>query len=84
MSEATQTLPLDLVLQAVNHVLSKKQSGFGEVGPDTPLHDLGLNSLESAELFTILEDRSGLVLDPDSARWHKTVGELTQLRIASE
>jgi acyl carrier protein len=84
MTEATQTLSLDLVLDAVNGVASRKGAEPGSITADTPLHELGLNSLESAELFTILEERSGLQLDPESARFHRTVGELTRVRVAAE
>jgi acyl carrier protein len=73
-------LTVEMVVEAVNEVLGTKRQSFEEVTPDTELNDLGLDSLEVAELFATLEDRSGLELDPDSARSVLTVGDLAQLQ----
>lgn len=84
MPESTQTLTTEIVVDAVNEVLANKRSQFEPARADTPLEDLGLDSLEVAELFAALEERSGLELDPDSAPAVATVGDLTQLRAVSD
>jgi len=73
-------LTVEMVVDAVNEVLGTKRQRFDDVAPDTELKDLGLDSLEVAELFATLEDRSGLELDPDSARALATVGDLVRLQ----
>jgi acyl carrier protein len=76
MSELTE----EMVVEAVNEVLGTKRARFDAVTPETKLSDLGLDSLEVAELFATLEERSGIDLDPDSARSLASVGDLTQLQ----
>jgi acyl carrier protein len=70
----------EMVVEAVNEVLSTKRSRFEDATPEMNLNDLGMDSLEVAELFATLEDRSGLELDPDSARSLTTVGDLARLQ----
>jgi len=76
MPELTETMAVD----AVNEVLGSKRQRWVAVDSSTPLDELELDSLEVAELFATLEDRSGLDLDPDSARSLRTVGDLAQLQ----
>jgi acyl carrier protein len=76
MSQLTPTM----AVEAVNEVLGSKRQRWAAVDESTPLEELDLDSLEVAELFATLEDRSGLELDPDSARSLTTVGDLAQLR----
>ncbi|HEX8743251.1 MAG TPA: phosphopantetheine-binding protein [Thermoleophilaceae bacterium] len=73
-------LTVEMVVESVNEVLGTKRRLFDEVTPDTQLNDLKLDSLEVAELFATLEDRSGVELDPDSARSLLTVGDLARLQ----
>jgi acyl carrier protein len=70
----------EMAVKAVKEVLSSKRERFEEVTPDTRLADLDLDSLEVAELFATLEDRSGLELDPDSAGFFQTVADLASLQ----
>ncbi len=70
----------EMAVEAVNEVLATKRQRFDEVTPETDLVDLGLDSLEVAELFATLEDRSGLELDPDSARSLRSVADLARLQ----
>lgn len=81
MAEISATLLEELVVDAVNEVLANTRAQFEPAVAETPLDELSLDSLEVAELFATLEDRSGLELDPDSARDLRTVGDLTKLRV---
>jgi acyl carrier protein len=78
----TQTIQLtpELAVEAVNEVLGTKRQKWEPVGADAPLESLQLDSLELAELFATLEERSGIDLDPDSASTLQTVGDLARLR----
>lgn len=82
MTELAQTLTTQLVVDAVNEVIANKRAQYEPAVAETPLDDLSLDSLEVAELFATIEDRSGLELEPDSARLLKTVGDLTRLQVA--
>lgn len=82
MTELAQTLTTQLVVDAVNEVIANKRAQYEPAVAETPLDDLSLDSLEIAELFATIEDRSGLELEPDSARLLKTVGDLTRLQVA--
>lgn len=70
----------EMAVTAVNEVLANKRNRVDALGPDSPLADLGLDSLEVAELFAALEEHSGLELDPDSAGELVTVRDLVKLR----
>jgi acyl carrier protein len=84
MAELTPTLTEEIVIDAVNEVLATKRAQFEPATAQTSLDDIGLDSLEIAELFATIEDRSGLELDPDSARSVTTVGDLTQLQVVED
>lgn len=73
-------LTVEMVVEAVNEVLGTKRQLFDDVTPDTQLNNLKLDSLEVAELFATLEDRSGLELDPDSGPSLVTVADLARLQ----
>jgi len=70
-----------LAVEAVNEMLGTKRQKWEPVGADASLESLQLDSLELAELFATLEERSGMDLDPDSARDLQTVGDLARLRV---
>lgn len=70
----------NLVVDTVNEVLSVKRTTFEPVEARTLLAGLRLDSLDVAELFMALEDRSGCELDPESARSLERVGDLACLR----
>ncbi|MDP8942518.1 MAG: phosphopantetheine-binding protein [Actinomycetota bacterium] len=76
MAELTEEMAVD----AVNEVLASKRERWTPVDSSTLLERLDLDSLDVAELFATLEDRSGLDLDPDSANALRTVGDLARLR----
>jgi acyl carrier protein len=70
-----------MAVDVVNEVLGSKRERWQSVSASTPLAELDLDSLEVAELFAMLEDRSGVDLDPDSATSLKTVGDLAGLEV---
>lgn len=70
----------EVAVAAVNEVLESRRDGWEPVEPTTPVRDLDLDSLEVAELFAVLEERSGLELDPESAASLETVGDFAQLK----
>jgi acyl carrier protein len=79
MIETMQLTP-ELAVEAVNEVLGTKRQQWEPVDEHASLEALRLDSLELAELFAALEERSGLDLDPDSAGDLQTVGDLARLR----
>jgi acyl carrier protein len=64
---------------AVNEVLGDRH-GSDPVGVDDRFEDLGLDSLDVAELFLTLEEMAGCQLDPASAGALERVGDLAGLR----
>lgn len=50
------------------------------ITPDLPLAELGLDSLDQAELFLALEGAAGQELDADSIADARVVGDLATLR----
>jgi acyl carrier protein len=68
---------------AVNQVLGNRRGG-DPVGVDDRLEDLGLDSLDVAELFLTLEELAGCQLDPASAGALERVGDLAGLRELSQ
>jgi len=74
-------LTVELAVDAVNEVLANKRARVDDVSASTPIESLDFDSLEVAELFATLEERSGLELDPDSAQDLETVADLATLRV---
>jgi acyl carrier protein len=72
---------LDIALEAVNDVL---QSRGVTITPDTAFEELGLDSLDLAELMVALEERVGVELDPASAENVKVVRDLVMLEPVAE
>ncbi len=70
---------VEIAIEAVNDVLSNKRNGPPAVDASTSLDQLGLDSLEVAEVFTALEDLCGCELDTESPQPIKTVGDLATL-----
>jgi acyl carrier protein len=75
---------IEIAIQAVTDVLSNKRSGARVIDASTPLDELGLDSLEVAEVFTALEDMCGCELDAEPPRPITTVGDLATLRVLAE
>lgn len=67
-------------VQAISELLEDRGADAGEVHGDTPLDELGLDSLEFAELFMLLEESFGVRFDPASAKDLSTVADFTKLR----
>lgn len=74
---------VDDAVAVVQHVLGRKGDRDTEVGNDTRFDQLEFDSLDVAELFVALEERTGEDLDPESGQGIETVGDLTRLRTMS-
>lgn len=70
----------EMAVEAVKEVLANTRRRERQVDASVELESLGLDSLEVAELFAVLEELSGLQLDPDSAQSLVTVGDLARLQ----
>ncbi len=68
------------IVDIVNTVLANTQLDPPHAEADMPLQDLGLTSLDIAELFVALEELAGCELDPQSATGAMTVKDLGDLR----
>lgn len=68
-----------LALQAVSAVLELREGLWGPIDGSTALAHLGLDSLEVAELFMVLEDETGMRFDPESATDFSVVDDLVRL-----
>ena len=75
---------IEIAIQAVTEVLSNKRSAARTIDATTPLNQLGLDSLEVAEVFTALEDLCGCELDTEPPQPITTVGDLATLRALTE
>lgn len=77
---ATQTITVDQALEAVAELMEDRAFEWGAVDADTRLDELGLDSLEFAELFMILGEMAGGPVDPRSAEGMVVVGDLPKVR----
>ena len=66
---------------AIAEILGPRREA-AEIEAETSLADLGLDSLDAAELFLLLEEKAGRSLDPGSAGELASVGDLIKLRAA--
>jgi acyl carrier protein len=76
----TTVLSVDQVVETARAALIRMRSREVEVTPDTSLRDLGLDSLEVAEIFLDLEEVAGIELDQQSVMNPETVADLAQLK----
>lgn len=70
----------DDAVAAANRVMSERRADWDPVGADTRFDEIGLDSLDLAELFIVLEDMAQTELDPASAEGLERVGDLAKLR----
>jgi acyl carrier protein len=76
-----RAIDLDGIVQVVRQVLSERRGIRADsIEADTRLEDLGLDSLDIAEVFLNLEEAVGYRLDPDSVPDVDRVEDLTRLR----
>lgn len=73
---------LETAVQSVQALIARRGGAPSEVGPDTRLDDLGLDSTDIVDLFLDLEQRAGCALDPDSAIDVTTVSDLVTVATA--
>jgi len=79
MPITTTPIRIEDAIEAVAEILAERGIDWGEVTAETNLRDVGLDSVELAELFMILEERAGTRLDPESAIDVVVVEDLTRL-----
>ena len=80
MSETT-VIRLEDAVEAITEILGPGRTR--PVDAESRLLDLGLDSLDAAELFLLLEEKAGFALDPASAGALERVADLTRLRAAA-
>ncbi len=80
MSE-TSAISLQDAVEAIREILGPGREK--PVDADSRLVELGLDSLDAAELFLLLEEKAGFALDPGSAGTLDCVADLTRLRPAA-
>jgi len=70
---------LETVLGELERVAREHGLAVQAVGPETPIEELGLDSLLRVELLVALEDRFRVVIPDDAAATVRTVGDLAAL-----
>ena len=75
---------LELALRAVSDVLPARRRPRVALGPDTRFEDLGMSSLDVAEVFVRLEELVGRPLDASEVESTHTIGDLLALRPGDE
>lgn len=68
-------------VRAVSELLEERGRDFGDICADTPVRELGLDSLDVAELFMALEEIAGARIDVDSRQAVVLVGDLAALEL---
>jgi acyl carrier protein len=74
------TITARQAVQTVSDLLQERGRDWYDIVEGTPLNDLGLDSMEMAELFMAFEEVAGQRLDPESADGIRLVGDLARLR----
>lgn len=69
----------EIACEALARVLERK-GRTAQVGPQTDLRSLDLDSLDIGELFVTLEELTGQELDPESAEGVEVLGDLVRVR----
>ena len=65
------------MFEQVKNLLVEKMGVKAEITPESELSkDLGINSLEIADLFQIFEDTFGIVIDDEEVNDFETVGDI--------
>lgn len=78
----THSISVDDVLAAVSEVLLDHRDSAEAVTAETRFSTLGLDSLELAALFNVLEEKAGFEIDPDSIADVDALADLVRLRPA--
>jgi acyl carrier protein len=76
----TAVVSVDAAVTAVGDMLRARRGDGIAVDARTRLRDIGLDSLDAAELIVVLEEMVGLELDQESLEGVETVGDLTRVR----
>ncbi len=78
--QVAEVVSHEAAVTAVGDVLRARHGDGIAVDARTPLRELGLDSLDVAELIVVLEEMVGRELDLESLEDVETVGDLTRLR----
>jgi acyl carrier protein len=82
LAQTQGDVTLDQALEAVNSVLAKSRRNAPVATAETTMEELGLTSLDIAEVVVALEDLIGGELDTANAADVNRVGDLVLLRRA--
>ncbi|MFI6041781.1 acyl carrier protein [Nocardia sp. NPDC051321] len=74
-----ETITIDEIAALIRHAIRGKQADKIIIEETTELRDLGLSSLQIAEVVFTLEERRGVELDPVLASDAKTIGDVIAL-----
>jgi acyl carrier protein len=77
---AIQAIGVDQVVEAITNTLRERRGSAPDIGPDTRLESLDLNSLDYAEVFVSIQEVVGFELDPESAGEVEVVRDLGRLQ----
>lgn len=72
-------ITFDEVCAKIRKTVRGRRAAEMVIEEDSELTDLGLSSLQIADLVYSLEDSLGIVLDPSQAAGVRTVGDLVKL-----
>lgn len=78
-SKAASEVTVGHVIEAIEITLERRRGRGSAVTPDTRLEDLGLSSLDYAEVFLSIQEIVGFELDPESAGEVECVRDLARL-----
>jgi acyl carrier protein len=74
---AEDLMPDDLERQVIEVIARKKKLDPATITGETTFEQLGIDSLDAADLLFTFEDTFGIVVPDDAARSMKNVGQVT-------
>jgi acyl carrier protein len=75
-----QIVSLELVIEAIESVLPRERVAHLSLSAETTVEELGVASIQVAQMLVFFEDRLGAPLDIESVAV-ETLGDLTMLRL---
>jgi acyl carrier protein len=79
--DAGRVVTLDLVIEAIESVLPPQRLANLDLSAETTVEELGVASIQVAQMLVFFEDRLGAPLDIEWVAV-ETLGDLTALRLA--
>jgi acyl carrier protein len=71
-------VPDSLEQQVIAIIAKKKKVDPGGITPSTTFEELGIDSLDAADLLFTFEDTFGIVIPDDAAQTMKSVGQVVE------